>query len=132
MNLAERLDRDPAEWWEHEEGDRLIGVVVDRGTRLSEFGAYEVISVEVTEASTEKGGKKIPVGEERAYHASSSIGKQDVPKLDPRIGDGFGVKYLGVPEGKDYKLYRHRLDRRSEPPPLIEDEIDPAAADIPF
>jgi len=130
-NLANSLDRDPAEWWEHEEGDKLVGTVVDRSTRVSEYGPYEIVTVEAEGESTEKSGKPIPEGEERAYHANSTIGKTDVPKLDPRVGDSFGVKYLGVPQGKDYKLYRHRLERRTPEPAAVAPELE-QGDEIPF
>lgn len=133
-SLADSLDRDPAEWWEHEEGDKLIGSVVDRSTRTSEYGPYEIVTIVAEEGSTEKGGKAIPVGDERSYHANSTIGKQDVASMNPQVGDDFGVKYLGIPTGKDYKLFRHRMDRKvavpvgapapaANPEPVADDDV---------
>lgn len=121
-SINDRLDVF-AEWWDHEEGDRLVGVVVDRDRRDGEFGAYHVLTVRVREeGSTEKGGQPIPVGEERAFHANSTVAASETQKQDPQPGDTFGVKYHGVRaggrEGRGYRLYKMAVEKPGgEPQP---------------
>jgi hypothetical protein len=137
--ISERLDSFAA-WWEHEKGDKLFGVVTDVDTRHSEYGEYRIVTVLVEEpGSTEKGGEPIAVGEERGFHASSTVAKNEVEKKDPQPGDSFGVAFHGVPEGKDFKLYKIIVEKTvtGEPANELEPAAEPVASaepddDLPF
>jgi hypothetical protein len=129
--LAERLDTF-ADWWQHEEGDKLFGVVTDVDTRHSEFGTYAIVTVLVEEpGSTESPKDETPhqpiqVGQERAFHASSTVAKNEVEKRDPQAGDSFGVAYHGIPEGRDFKLYKIIVEKTvSEEPPVTDEASEP-------
>jgi hypothetical protein len=97
-NLAERLDSF-AEPWKPEPGEKLIGEVVDLDERENEYGSYPVVTVMTDE------------GEELAFHAFRTVPKNELAKQRPQVGDRIGIKYFGKPEGKDYELYRIKVER---------------------
>jgi hypothetical protein len=142
-NLALRLDSDAA-WWQHEPDDKLVGRIVDRDTYYPKpdpntgkvYEPYPTVTVLVEEpGSTENGGEPIPVGSERIFGARRSIPREEIEKKDPQVGDRIGVAYRGIPDGKEYHLYKVLVDRSAtsetnETP----DELDEGGVDddIPF
>jgi hypothetical protein len=110
-SLAERLDNVP-EWWNHEPGDKLIGVVTEIDVYTGEYGAYPIVTVLVDDqGSTEQGGQPIPVGAERAFHAHATVAKAEIARRNLATGDRLGVAFHGVPEGKSFKRYRLIVER---------------------
>ena len=105
-NLADRVDSFPDPWL-HEPGDKLIGEVLELATADKGFGPYSMLTVLVAESgSTEQGGKAIPAGSERVWHAFGTVPENELKKLTPRVGDLIAAKYFGVRDGTDYKAYR--------------------------
>lgn len=97
-NLAERLDLF-AEPWMPGLGAKLIGEVVDLDERENEYGSYPIVTVLTDE------------GAELAFHAFRTVAKNELAKQRPQVGDRIGIVYLGKPEGKDYELYRIKVER---------------------
>ncbi len=97
-NLADRLDLF-AEPWMPGLGEKLIGEVVELDERENEYGSYPVVTVLTDE------------GEERSFHAFRTVAKNELAKQRPQVGDRIGIVYLGKPEGKDYELYRIKVER---------------------
>jgi hypothetical protein len=50
-------------------------------------------------------------GEFVAFHAFHTVAKEELAKLQPRVGDRFGVAYLGLVQKDDsrYELYRMKV-----------------------
>ena len=128
MGYSDALDAPDAEAWISKSGDKLIGMVIDRDTRTGgTFGDYEIVTVEVTEPSTEDGGSAIEVGAARAVHCFGTILSDRVEKLNPREGDVIGFKNNGVsdkakPGQSPAKLYKVKLFSRAE---LGYEELEP-------
>jgi hypothetical protein len=149
ISLLDRLEN-ISEPWLHESGDVLIGEVVDIDSRESEYGRYQIVVVETEKGSTEQGGKAIPIGSERAFHAMRTVPRNEIAKQKPKIGERLGVKFHGTAPRGDYAAYKIRVERQSPPlddeagvvdiraaaavpDPGESDEQAPAAADdIPF
>ncbi len=141
-NLAEQLDVDP-EKWAHEENDKLLGEVVEVGTYEGEYGACSTYTIRAEHGSTEEGGKPIPEGAEMILYASRTVLRNKLDSIRPRVGDRLGVKYLGIPDGREYHNYRikHEPGRAPREPQAEQLELDAQAAnedteegedDIPF
>jgi hypothetical protein len=125
-NLADRLDSF-AEPWMPDAGEKLIGEVVDLDERENEYGSYPVVTVLTDE------------GDELAFHAFRTVAKNELAKQRPQVGDRIGIKYVGKPEGKDYELYRIKVERDEQSKSIDWDKhtsepAEPSAAkdDIPF
>jgi hypothetical protein len=99
--LRDELLRPPAEGWRPDPGDVLIGDVtaIDEGRGFAER-PYPVVTVRTDE------------GEFVAFHAFHTVAREELGKLEPKVGDRLGVSYLGlVRKGDDscYELYRMKL-----------------------
>ncbi len=120
-SLEARLSRD-VEAWKPKPGDMLIGTVVDIESRPSEFSRddrtvhYPVVSV-LTDDDREV-----------AFFGFHSAAKSEIAKLKPRVGDRFGVKYLGKVQGKkaSYESYRCLVEH-AEPETATEPDWDAIA-----
>lgn len=97
-SLEDRLDS-TSEPWKPNEGDKLIGTVVDIDERDGGYGSYPIIVV-LTDS-----------GDQLAFHAFHTVAKSELAKARPVVGDRIGVKYLGKPEGKNYESYRITVAR---------------------
>lgn len=109
-SLEDRLDA-PAPAWRPEPGDRLIGIVVDVGTREGTYGPYPVVTVESEED-----------GCDLAFHGFHSVARQELARLKVRVGDRIGLAYHGrrtSKGGDEYESYVIRVDR--------EEPVEPAA-----
>jgi hypothetical protein len=98
-NLSDRLDESFAEAWKPEPGDKLIGVVTELAERENEYGRYPIVTVRTED------------GDELAFHAFRTVAKNELARCRPEVGDRIGIKYLGKPEGKEYELYRIKVER---------------------
>jgi hypothetical protein len=83
-------------------GDKVIGVVVDIDERLSDFneGPYPLVTINRDDDNTEV-----------AVHCFHTVLKQEIAKKRPQVGDHIGIKYLGIPDGRKYELYKVVLER---------------------
>jgi hypothetical protein len=126
-NLADFVDSFP-EPWLHEPGDRLIGEIIELDTAKNDYGPYQLVTVLVTEsASTERGGKAIPVGSVRVWHAFDTVPANELKKRAPRVGDRIAVKDFGVRDGKHYNAYRIIVQRKT--PTAGDEDATPPRAD---
>jgi hypothetical protein len=95
-SLGERLDTFPEAWRPKQAGDKLIGELVDRSTRESEYGdPYEILTVEAEEGSILDGQ---PIGGEWAWHAFHTMSRGEVRRKNPQIGERVGIAYHGTGE----------------------------------
>ena len=92
-SLQDRLNRTTVAW-KPEEGDSLTGRVIDVEQMENEYGIHPVLTI-VTD-----GGREV------TWHVFGTVAQKEVARQRPKVGDGIGVKYLGQPEGKAYKLWR--------------------------
>jgi len=95
-----------ADAWRHEAGDRLIGIVTGLDRREGAYGVYPIVTIRATEESTEGGGKPIPGGESRAFHAFRDVALGELKKARPKVGDAIAIGFFGQPAGKSYHLYQ--------------------------
>lgn len=119
--LEERLNAS-AEAWRSEQGDKMLGTVVDLDTRDSEYGTpYPIVTVLVEGGtSTEKGGTPIQAGVERAWHAFHTVARNELKKQRPQVGDRIGVVDNGISEPKaagmsGAHLYKVVVERDEKP-----------------
>ena len=110
--LADRVDSFPDPWLP-EPADKLVGEIIELAVADKGFGPYSLITVFVTESSTERGGNVVPAGSVRVWHAFGTVPVNELKKLMPRVGDRIAVKYFGVRDGRDgpYKAYRIIVER---------------------
>jgi len=106
--LASRFDRNQ-ESWKPEVGDIVEGSIVEMSTRESEYGPYPLLVILTTQDT------------EVAVHGFHSVLKNVLAEQRPSVGDEIAIKYCGVPEGKDYKLYKVALERRSATTAVVPD-----------
>ena len=103
--IADRLEAFPEAWY-HEPGDVLAGEITELAVMDRGYGSYYAVTV-VTEAkSTERGGIAISPGSVRTWHAFGAIPKDELKKLQPRVGDQIAAKDLDVRPGKRYRDWR--------------------------
>ncbi len=102
-NLTEALDREFPEAWRPDPGDKLVGTLVDVSEYDGGYGAYPVLVIRGDD------------GAEHAWHAMHSVARGEVGRLQPRIGERLGVKYLGKQiskSGVSYNGWRVAGDRK--------------------
>lgn len=97
--LSDRLDGFPEPWKPTKPGSKLLGELVDRDTRASEYGEpYVILTIEAEEGSTVDGR---PIAGEWAWHAFHTMSRSEVTRRDPQIGDRVGVAYHGLGEARE-------------------------------
>jgi len=107
MNTLAAQLGEHADAWRHAPGDKLIGTLTGLDRREGAYGTYPIATIRVSEPeSSEEGGKPIPVGESRAFHAFRDVALSELKKVRPKLGDAIAVGYSGQPEGKSYHLYK--------------------------
>jgi hypothetical protein len=116
-SLEERLDSN-AEAWRPKPGDKLIGVVVDIGSRTTEYGTYAIVTL------------RDKAGDEYAIHAFHTVLANEFAKRPLRLGERVGVKYLGKSD-KGYQAYTIAFEDVI-PPDWQQAADDAEAADADF
>ncbi len=101
-NLAEELERDYPEAWRPKPGDKLVGELVHVEERDGGYGAYPVLTIRDQD------------GKDWAWHGMHSVARGEVGRLQPRIGERLGVKYLGKLTGKTAGTTYHGWKVRAE------------------
>ena len=100
----DRLDSFP-EAWRPETGDKLVGTIISLDERENEYGVYPIVTV-LTDA-----------GDELSWHAFHTVAKNELAKLEPRVGEQIGIKYHGRDKSDRYERWRVlMLDRDAESP----------------
>lgn len=100
-NLSDALDASHAEAWRPQPGDKLIGRVVSIDQRDDyNDDPYPVVTVQPEQ------------GDPLAWHAFTTVGKAELAKWRPEIGETIGVIYKGRHPERKYHLYRVAVDGR--------------------
>lgn len=107
-SLDDRLDDGFAEAWKPEPGNKLIGIVTELDERENDYGTYPIVTVQTDD------------GQELAFHAFRTVARNELAKQRPKVGDRIGIKYEGKPPGKEYELYRVKVERVDEPQQTID------------
>jgi hypothetical protein len=97
-----QVDREYAEAWRPEAGDKLVGEVVELGQREGAFGTYPIVTVRRDD------------GTEAALHAFHTVAANELAKAAPQVGERIAIKYVGQKEtesGQAYHAYRVATDR---------------------
>jgi hypothetical protein len=129
--LLDRLDSF-ADAWRPQAGDKLVGIVVDLDLRSSQFDEepYPIVTVRVSElGSTEQGGRPIPPGSERSFHAFHTVARNEVARQQPALGQTVGIASHGRHD-RGYERYRVIVERPPNPLPeraLIDVDEEPPA-----
>lgn len=103
-SLQDRLDRNYADAWRPEPGDKLVGTIVEIGSRLGEHGRYPIVTIREDEG-----------GQELAFHAYRQVAQNKLAELAPEIGERIAIRYDG-PKPKStgtgvYYAYKVAVDR---------------------
>ena len=144
----------PVEAWMAKPGDKLVGIVTEVSARVSIYSdqPYPIVNVQVTAPGcTEEGGKEIPIGSERAFHAFRTVARNRLAELKPQPGEEIAVAHHGQQTPGDSKsAFRYRIVMRraggdevdwdamaagaDETTAFVEpdDEIPPAPDEVPF
>jgi hypothetical protein len=111
VNQNDPLDREYAEAWRPETGDRLHGEVVYINTRQrsDEYGGgrYVIVTMRVKKG-TEHGGVEIEPGSERAVHALHTVLENELAAVKPKLDDELGLAYDGMHEGRYHRWRVHK------------------------
>lgn len=102
-SMEERLEEGFAPGWRPAPGDMIVGTVVDISQGEGDYGPYPIVTIEQ------------PNGEALAVHAFHTVLKKELSAKRPTEGDKLGIKYLGMPAGKNYEAYRVVLERVVRP-----------------
>ncbi len=117
--------------WTEEPGDKVLGSLIGVGSRDGGFGPYPIYTIVISdeyEARTKEGF----VTDEVAIHASRNVLRRKLENAKLELGDEFGVKYVGPPEGSAkahrYTVVRYEDDGRAVAIPYDE-PVEPLPAD---
>jgi len=96
--------------WEYEEGDTLVGRVLDIIDGSGDYGPYKgyVVAPEA-EFTTEDGGNSDAVSEDDPlifYVNENSAAKRSIPATGIAVGDRLGVKFVGEREAKSGRMFK--------------------------
>jgi hypothetical protein len=124
-SLYDRAAADfPSAWRPTKKGDGLVGELVDRSTRTSDFGGYEILTVRQED------------GTELAWHAFHTAGAYAIQRQDPRVGDRIAIVYHGKGEATEGKqaphLYRIALERGSTAVEVTSEDAEIAAKEAAY
>jgi hypothetical protein len=105
--------------WEFEEGDRLVGIVVDTYEADGEYGPYTGYVVEPEpEHTTEAGGDSSAVSKDDPlvwYVNDNSAAARSIPRAGIEVGDRLGVKYVGIEtakkSGREFKKFNVKVEK---------------------
>jgi hypothetical protein len=107
MSELDKLGADLAQGWRPQEGDKLVGVVVDLALGWSDYssGNYPIITIHDDEKD-----------EDVAVHCFHYVLDKKVKELKPEVGERVGVVYKGTVPSKDGKrtisVYDFRVEGR--------------------
>jgi hypothetical protein len=95
-SLSESLDAEFAPAWKPSPGDKLTGVVADLSEREGYNGdPYPIVTIERDD------------GSRLAFHAFHGVARNELGRLQPRVGQGIGIKYEGKTKTADGKTTYH-------------------------
>jgi hypothetical protein len=97
---ATQYDYDFAPAWMPKAGDVLEGTVASIDSGNSAYGVYPIVTVEQED------------GEKRAVHCFHTTIRGQLGRIQPKVGDPIGIKYLGKKQSstnKDRKYDAYRV-----------------------
>jgi len=104
-SLEARLDRDFADAWRPDPGDKIVGHVVELRAHENQYGTYPIVTL-VTDDD-----------EEVAVHAFHTTLRNGLKRARVEIGDHIAIKYLGkrTPQSgrQQYADYRVLREQKS-------------------
>jgi hypothetical protein len=103
VSIEHDLDRDPTSW-RPQPGEKIVGTVVDLATIDRGYGDYLVVTLRTDD------------GDELDVHCYHTVLASELARLQPRVGERLGIKYLGRDDGRRYERYRVRIERLSDEP----------------
>lgn len=106
-SLEDRLDTE-AVGWRPVAGEKLTGVIVDISEGSSDYGTYPLVEISADD------GRTVTV------HAFHTVLKNELASKKPNVGDRIGIKYVGIPPGKNYETYRVVLERGATAAPTTD------------
>lgn len=109
-------DLTPSVAWMAKPGDKLGGTIVEVSTRVSTFqeAPYPILTIRAEiPGCTEEGGKPIPPGSERAFHAFRTVARNRLAELRPQVGEQIAIAHFGQETPGDTKsAFRYRITMR--------------------
>jgi len=95
--MLERLQQEAAEGWNPDEGETLLGVILNiKSSQQNEYGIYPIVTVQTDE------GKVV------AIHCFHQVLKQRLLEKRPAPGEKLAVQYIGeVDKGEDGRSYHN-------------------------
>jgi hypothetical protein len=138
MDLSEQLGQDFAPGWRPQEGDKIIGQVIDLAQGWSDESEsyYPIVTVHNEETD-----------EDVAIHCFHFVLQKKMKELKPKVGERIGIIYKGKVPTKDGKrtvaVYNVKIDGRTvdiwsdpipEPVQNVQETLDTPEddGDLPF
>jgi hypothetical protein len=92
-----QVDREYAEAWRPDPGDKLIGEVIELSQRDGAYGVYPIITLKQSD------------GVELAFHAFHTVAQSRLASARPHVGERVAVKYLGLNNSGDRPYHDYRV-----------------------
>lgn len=97
-DMLDELDEEPAyadAWIAENEGDTIIGEVVNVSERDGEYGRYTIVTI-------------LPDGQDTplAVHCTGSVLTGRVQEDNPQAGDRYAIRYAGKRDSKNGRTYK--------------------------
>jgi hypothetical protein len=122
-SFIDSLDQEvEARKWEYEEGDTLVGRVLDIFEGTGDFGPYKGYVVSPEPEHTTEDGNNEAVQEDDPlvwYVNDNSAAKRSIPASGINVGDRLGVKYVGERQSKGDRTFK-KFNVKVESPNLAE------------
>jgi hypothetical protein len=117
MGRFSEKDFEFAPAWRPRQGDILEGKVLERSSRVTDYGEYPILTLE-GEGGRIQGGEL--VSGEIAVHGVHTALKNQIEDKNPQPGDYVGILFQGKIErvdAEDFFGYRMRVERDNKPEP---------------
>jgi hypothetical protein len=109
--IDDQLDRDFAPAWRPKPGDQIVGVVTDLAVRDGDYGRYPVVTIRA-EGSGFDG--------EVAIHAFHAVLASELARVEPKVGDQIGIRYLGLVDGAERSYHGYRVAKEGLTDPVVD------------
>jgi hypothetical protein len=113
------VDREFAEAWRPDPGDKLVGEIVELGARAGyNDELYPIVTVRQDD------------GVELAFHAFHTVARNELAKLHPQVGQRLAVRYEGEKQGADGRSKYHHYRIATDAVPVFSWGAFGDAADV--
>jgi len=121
-SFMEGLDQEvEARKWEYDEGDTLVGTVVDVFDGDGDYGPYKgyVVEPEVDNTTEEGSSDTIAADDPLVWYVNeNSAARRSIPGTGISVGDRLGVKYVGERDAKNGRTFK-KFNVRVAKPDLV-------------